>query len=113
MTLATRAYNICSNYTGMDKEFNFLKECLYKNGFNKRLTDTYIGKQLEKLLNPKPMTSTAKRAIMYFPITFCGQKSLVIKKKITKLMREFYPQVNVRVIFKSRCPIQKFFRFKD
>ena len=50
---------------------------------------------------------------MYFPIIFQGRKSLNIKKKLTRLIREFYPQVNVRVIFKPKKTIQKFFRFKD
>ena len=113
MTLATRAFNICSNYVGMDIEFRFLKQCLYNNGFSKSLTDTYIGKQLEKLLIPKPVTATVSRAIMYFPITFYGRKSLNIKRKLTRLMREFYPQVNIRVIFKPKTTIQRFFRFKD
>ena len=97
----------------MNKEFNFLKQCLYNNGFSKNLTDIYIGKQLVKLLIPKTAKTTVNRAVMYFPITFYGRKSLNIKKKLTRLMREFYPQLNIRVIFKPKVTIQRFFKFKD
>ena len=32
---------------------------------------------------------------------------------MTKLLREFYPQVNLRVIFKPKNVMQNFFKFKD
>ena len=50
---------------------------------------------------------------MYFPITFTGNNSISLKNKLTKLLKEFYPQILIRVIFKPKTTIQRFFKFKD
>ena len=113
LTLTTRAFNICSNYFDLHSEFQFLKKCLSLNGFSKGFIDTYIGKQLRKLLNPKPPKITADRAVVYFPITFMGKSSFGLKNKLTRLLTEFYPQVNIRVIFKPKLIMQNLFKFKD
>ena len=36
-----------------------------------------------------------------------------MKNKISKLLKEFYPQLNVRIIFKPKNTIQRLFKFKD
>ena len=112
-TLAIRAYNICSNYFHLHEELNFIKEMLFKNGFNKGFADIYIGKCLQSLLHPKIPKTTVNKAVLYFPITFMGKSSFTLKNKISKLMKEFYPQTTVRVILKPYNTIQGFFRFKD
>ena len=86
---------------------------LFTNGFSKFFTDFYLGKQLSKLMNPKPNHTTVPRAILYFPITFTGKNSFALRNKITKLLREFYPQISVRVIFRPRQIMQNLFRLKD
>ena len=53
------------------------------------------------------------RAVVYFPITFTGKNSMSVRNKLNKLMREFYPQLLVRVIFRPKYTIQNFFKFKD
>ena len=113
LTLTTRAFNICSNFINMHKELKFLKETLFINGFSKGLSDSYIGKQLSKCIQPPLKKSSASRAVVYFPITFTGNGSLKIRKKLNKLLQEFYPQILVRVIFKSGRNIQSFFKYKD
>ena len=112
-TLATRAFNICSNYITMHSELQFIRQTLNLNGFSRLFSDTYIGKQLQKLLHPPPQKSTAERAVCYFPITFIGPSSFSLKNKITKLLKEFYPQIMVRVIFRPKYTIQNLFKFKD
>ena len=112
-TLATRAYNICSNYLSLNSEFQYLKECLVHNGFSRGFIDSYIGKQLQKLRHPKPPKITVNRAIVYFPITFMGKSSFSLKNKLTRLMKEFYPQLNTRVIFRSKQVMKNLFKFKD
>ena len=56
---------------------------------------------------------TVNRAIVYFPVYFMGKSSFGFENKLCRLLKEFYPQLNVRVIFKPRRTIQRFFRFKD
>ena len=112
-TLVTRAFNVCSDYFSFHSEFQFLRQILNNNGFCKYFIDSYIGKQLEKLMSPKLEKSTVNRAVLYFPITFTGKNSFSLKNKLTRLLREFYPQIIARVIFKPRYTIGSFFRFKD
>ena len=44
---------------------------------------------------------------------FLGPYGHEIKKKITKLVREFYPQVSLRVVYTTQNTIGSFFRYKD
>ena len=113
LTLATRAFNICSSYLSIHTEFLFIKRTLYLNGFNGLFCESYIGKQLQRLLHPPSKKITVDRAVMYFPLTFTGNSSFSLRNKLTKLLREFYPQVLVRVIFKPKYTIQNLFKFKD
>ena len=114
LTLVNRAYSICSNYLSLHKELLSLKKTLLSNEFTSRMINKCIGKQLNKLhQTARPQISTADRAIVYFPILFSGKESFNIRNKMIKLMKEFYPQVNVRVIFRTKNAIQNWFRIKD
>ena len=113
LTLTTRAFNICSSYFDMHLELEFLKRTLHLNGFSYSLCNSYIGRQLAKLLHPPPKLSKAERAPLYFSLTYTGKSSMKLKKQLSRLLREFYPQVAVRVIFKPKYTIQNFFKFKD
>ena len=86
---------------------------LFDNGFSIKIVNTYIGKQLSKLVNPDIPKINVEPAIVYFPITYLGKQSFNLKNKLTRLMKEFYPQIKLRVIFKPKKTIQFFFRFKD
>ena len=112
-TLVTRAYQICSNYHVLHTEFKFLRKLLFMNGFPVKFIDSYIGKQLTKLLHPTIPVITVNKKIVYFPIQFLGPQSFAFRNKLTNLLRDFYPQVTLRVIFRSDNTIQRFFRYKD
>ena len=112
-TLTARLFHICSSYSEIEKELEFLRNTLFLNGFNRNFTDLYLGKQLQKLLCPTLPKANVKKAIAYFVISFTGKKSFSLKNRLSRLMTEFYPQINVRVIFKPARTIQSFFRYKD
>ena len=112
-TLTTRAFNICSNYFNLHLEFQFLRSTFFRNGFSKRFIDSYLGKQLNNLMNPRKPKITVNKAVVYFPIVFTGKHSFSLKNKLTRLLREFYPQLAVRVIFKPTHTIGNLFKFKD
>ena len=113
LTLATRAYHICSNYLNLHKELENIKKILMNNGFKSSFIESFIGRQLQKLINPRIPKITVNRAVIYFPVYFLGKSSFSFKNRLGRLMKEFYPQLSVRVIFKPRRTIQSFFRFKD
>ena len=112
-TLTTRAFNICSNYSNLHDELDFIRKYLRNNGFSNNFTDTYIGQQLQKLFQPKAAIPTVNKAVVYFPITYAGKSSFSLKNKLRKLIREFYPQIDVRVIFRPNYTTRNLFRFKD
>ena len=86
---------------------------LFSNGFSYNFIDSYLGKQLRKLIEPKTPRLTASKAIVYFSIPFMGKRSFNFKNNLTRLLREFYPQLMIRVIFKPGFTMQSLFRFKD
>ena len=98
---------------GLHSEMNFFRNILCSNGFSKLFIDTYIGKQFDKILNPIPQKVKVNTAVMYFPITYLGKRSFKIKNRLTQLIKEFYPQIAVRVVFRPHKTIQNFFKFKD
>ena len=113
-TLAYRAYQICSNYVNFHKEVSFLRKLLFNNGFPYNFTDVYIGKMLNTIFrcNNQEKTTVEKKFI-YFSIPFMGSHSYTLRKRLKKLFYEFYPQVCIRVVFKSLNPISRFFNIKD
>lgn len=113
LTLVTRAYKICSSYFSLHLELEYLRNTLKLNGFPTQFTDTYIGKQLTKLHSPQPKAQTVQKNVIYFCIPFLGSKSYNIRNKINKLIRDFYPQLSLRIVFQSPMTLSRCFRFKD
>ena len=112
-TLVTRAFYICSDYFSLHFEFSCIKEILYLNGFNTKFTDTYLGKQLNKLISPCLKKATVNRATVYFLLPYMGRNSYSLRNKLNKLLQEFYPQVHLKVIFKPKNIMKNLFQFKD
>ena len=115
MTLVTRAYRICSSYVNLHKELEFLRSMLMKNGFPINYINTYIGKQLSKLyINEQhKVTENVKRPIIYLPLTFTGSHSNSIKKQLSVLLSNAYPQLDIKIYFKLQNKIGNFFKIKD
>ena len=97
----------------MHFEFSCIKDILFHNGFSAKFIDTYTGKKLQKLINPLPSKVTVNKATIYFSLPYMGKSSFSLRNKLSKLLQEFYPQVSPRVIFRPKCVLQKFFKFKD
>lgn len=115
MTLVTRAYKICSNYFNLHKELENIRSMLQKNGFPLNFINTYIGKQLTKLYvnTAQEESSNVRRPITYIPLTFTGIHSNNIKKQLTSLLSNAYPQLDVKIYFTLQNRISNFFRIKD
>ena len=50
---------------------------------------------------------------MYFSIPYLGYSSFNLRNKLNKLVREFFPQVSLKVVFSPSKNIQSLFRYKD
>ena len=89
--LIHRAYNICSSYTNLHAEFNFIKKFLTENGFKVSIIEKHINKFLYDKYKDKKLLIGVPKQIIYFKLPFHGDQSFKIRKKLTKLLHEFYP----------------------
>ena len=115
MTLVTRAYKICSSYISLHKELEFLRSILRKNGYPLNYINTYIGKQLSKLYtnDQQKTTQNVRKPIIYIPLTFTGMHSKDIKKQLSIMLSNAYPQLDIKVFFTLQNKISNFFKIKD
>lgn len=113
-TITYRAIQLSSCYNTLHKELSFIRNMLLKNGFPLNFTDTYIGKVLTKQLTPNvQQTLTVCKKTVYFSIPYTGSHSFDIRKKLNVLLGEYFPQVTLRVVFKSTNSIKGLFNIKD
>ena len=61
----------------------------------------------------EPERHTANKKEIYFSLPYLGAHSFYLRKRLNSLFNDFYPQVRLRVIFKSSYCIGSFFKIKD
>ena len=112
-TLIHRAFSISSSYLNFHQEVEFLKNLLINNGFKLSIILKQIRKFLEKQYSTLKIYSTVPKQEIYLKLPFYGNESYIIKKKLQNLIRNYYPQVNLKVILTSNFRIKNYFNFKD
>ena len=113
LTLLNRAYEICSNFELLHTEIEFLKLFFLKNEFTSKFIDPLIRKFINIKYKPKFNVTTVPRKLIYITLPFYGPDSIILKKKLSKLLSKFYPQINLQCLFKNNCTIGSYFKFKD
>ena len=115
--LVYRAYMICSDYFTMDKEINFIKSVLNLNGYPLSFIEFTIKKTLNRLYTPFGQAETfnfdVPKPIVLFPTYFLGEVSKTVSKDLNGLISKYYPQIRLRMIYKSLDTIGSRFRVKD
>ena len=115
--LTYRAFKICSDYFSLDKEINFIKSVLQLNGYPLSFIECNIKKTLNNLYTPfgklEVLNFDVPKPIVLFPTYFLGEVSKTVSKELNGLMSRFYPQVRLRMIYKSVDTIGSRFRVKD
>ena len=111
--LVYRAFHICSTYISFHTQLLFIKEVLHDNCYPKYLIDSFIKRFLNKHFDPRLEPTTVQKMPLCFYITYLGQISLQLRRKISRLLRKAYPCVDFRVVFRSGRHIEHFFPFKD
>ncbi|KAG1698807.1 hypothetical protein GQR58_005637 [Nymphon striatum] len=96
-TLIYRAYHLCSDYTSLNSEFNFLHIFFSQNGFPSHLVHKNINHFLSKIYNSNPInlssTSTSDKTL-FISLPYFGPQ---YKDKLPK-------DVQSSIIYKFRCP---------
>ena len=70
--------------------------------------------EAEAELKPKASVPTVSRDVFYCSIPYISEfKNQKIVSELNLIFRKYYPQLNLRLIFKNNFTIQNFFKFKD
>ena len=116
-TLVCRAYRISSDYFSFDSEIQFLKSILQKNGYPLKFIEKHIRRMLKKLYTPfgqeTVLNFDVPRPIVYFTTYYLGDISKNLSKDIRCLLHDSYPQIHLRMLYKSYNTIGSRFSFKD
>ena len=112
-----RAFKTCSDYFALDKEINFIKSVLQLNGYPLSFIETNIKKTLNRLYTPfgqpEVLNFDVPKPIVLFPTYFLGDVSRTVSKELNSLISRFYPQIRLRMIYKSLDTIGSRFQLKD
>ena len=107
--LFSRAWRLCSSSDIFQNEIIYIKKLLTANGFPYHI----INKQLKRFLKAKSTNSISlptygpERKLVFLFLTFCGNKSLKLKRQLECLMNNIAPWTKLYAIFKPSNKFQK------
>ena len=112
--LVTRAFRICSHSTTFDIELEFLRHFFLKNGFPINFTNKMFRCTLEKFTNPliNWQQFQGNKSSSPLPI-WLEFPSEILKRKLSQIIRKYYPQLEFKFVIKNSNTIGNFFKFKD
>ena len=112
--LLDRAYSICSSWEAIHKQFEYIRNALHNNGYPNNIIDKCLDSVLNKHVGDtnNPVAADPKPRLM-LKLPYCGDVSVRLKKRLLKLFQKYYPNADLRVVFKSGFTIGKLFPFKD
>ena len=112
-TLVNRCFSISSNWINFDLEINKLLTFFQNNGYPSGLISKTVKACLQNKLIPSPKFPTVPKNIKYISLPFYGHISFTIRKELTKLLQEYYPQIDFRFIFTNKHTLGSYFHVKD
>ena len=99
----------------MHKEFRYITNLLQSNGYPKAFVEKHIKSVLQKLNQSMPnipvLTVPQKELLIVLPYT--GSHGFMIRTKLQRLMKRFFPTAKLRVVFKPTAKLSHFFSYKD
>ena len=116
-TLVYRIYKIASTMIIFDTDVELLENRLKLNGFPYYLIDTCIGKVPNKYHANTPDNSNNTNSVdkhdVAIALPYLGPLSILLRRRILRLVRKFYPTVNLRVVFRRGFQLSNLFNYKD
>ena len=110
--LIYRAFHICSSYHNFHEEIVRIKKILSDNCFPKSLIDRIIKNFLDRQFGPGSLIKPDNKIPLLFCILFLGQHSLQIKTRLNRIIKQCYPNIQLKVIFRSPKRIGSLFHLK-
>ena len=112
-TLIYRSYHLCSNWSFIHCEFEFLTRYFQNNKYPLHLIQRNIKSFLNKTLSPKPKTTTEKPTYHYISLPYYGLSSYDTRKKLNRVLKHCYPKTVFRFIFTNSNTIHSLFKHKE
>ena len=113
--LLNRAWKICSNERLFLSDWEIIKKTLVKNKYPEKLLvamcKNFVQKMKSSDENESVSTVAKKEVKLYLP--FHGKSSDVLHKQLTSLLADTYPQVDLKIIFRTTFRLSNLFTFKD
>ena len=110
-TLAYRYFKICSNWTELHKELNFLKHVFLMNGYPL----PFIVKCFKVIINTMvikcPQVTTVEKTLI-LSLTYLGDISLQRRTKLRKSFKGSLNYCKLQIVFKSQRELANVFQFK-
>jgi len=111
-TLLYRAFNVCTSYSLLHKEFVFLKDFFFNNGFPRFLIDKFINRFLCRKFSP-PNAGTLPVDNFYFKIPYFGAQTDKLKTELSSVLKHYFPDINFRIVLRNSFKIGSLFNYKD
>ena len=111
--LIHRIYNIASSNKIFHYDLENLKKKFLKNGFSSFMFKSNVYKFLNKQYSPEVPIATVHKKHVMFVIPYLGPLSILIKRRLKKLVSRFYPLVELKIIYKRGNTIKNLFSYKD
>ena len=113
-TFLNRAYSICSSRCSFFSEIENLRKFFSQNGFPLKTIEKQISLRLDLIKNPPKTVDSVSRKPIYATFPYVSKSSnKFISSELVNLCRKFYPQLDVKLIFKNRLSVGSFFKSKD
>ena len=112
-TLLSRAYSICSSFSLLHHEIDFLRKYFNENGFPSCLFFTHVRRFLDSKYKINPDTPVEKSPTLYCSMPFFGYPSEKMSRDLSNLCSKYFPNLSVKIILTNSFRISSLFRFKD
>ena len=112
-TLTYRAHKLCSNYFNVHIDLTFITKILRSNGYPLPFIVKNMSKTINKLEKESIPNFDVPKPIVIFSAYFLGNASKRLSTEITTLASRYYPQVRLRIVYKSLDRIGDRFKIKD
>ena len=111
--LLDRLNKICSSEQQKEIEMAQLRLILLNNNYPSKIID----KEFEKFLKYKTSLNTEiidnEIKTKYISLPYINDRSEMVASKLKRLVKAYYPKINLRVAFKSPAQLGDHFPFKD
>ena len=107
-------HRITSTVYGLTREIGKLETFFSHKGFNQFLVNKRVVAKLDKIKNPEAEIQTASKRTIYASLPYMSNMcNNIMKNDITRLVTEFFPHINVKIMFKNKFTTSSLFKFKD